>query len=266
MGALLEFSFRRWSAWAPGMVDAGTWQDWACEETSFTAHEETAPVKAMPPMLRRRAHPLGRAALEVLYAPTLDYADQPVIFCSRHGEIDRSLAIQYELAAEGRVSPQEFSMSVHNAISGLFLIAKKSRAPVVALASENRLALSGMTEALIQLADGASSVILLFCDAPLPTLFGAFIDSEPTCFAFALEMTKGKDYRLVYGETHGETRGETHGEAVHENEKTFSALSANSLLSLLRFVLDETQNTLPLTEAADWKLLRQPQAPEVGHA
>jgi hypothetical protein len=37
-----------------------------------------------------------------------------------------------------------------------------------------------------------------------------------------------------------------------------------SSLPLLRFVLDETRRALPLTEAADWQLLRL--APEAGHA
>jgi len=242
MNSLPEFSFRRWSAWAPTMADADRWLAWARAEVPLAGHEEeTASVRAMPPLLRRRAHPLGRAALEVLYAPELAYADQPIIFCSRHGEMSRSATLLQALAAEGQVSPQEFSMSVHNAIPGLFLIAKKSRTPVMALASENRLALSGMLEALIQLAEGAPSVILLYCDAPLPSLFKSFIDNEPTCFAFALEMTAGKDYRLAYDNTMPFTR---------------AAPSLDSSLPLLRFVLDETQNVLPLTESADWQLLR----------
>ncbi|MCL2875024.1 MAG: beta-ketoacyl synthase chain length factor [Betaproteobacteria bacterium] len=235
------------------MADADRWLAWACEETSLADHEETAAVRMMPPLLRRRAHPLGRAALEALYAPTLDYSDQPIVFCSRHGEVGRSLAILQALAAGGQVSPQEFSVSVHNAIPGLFLIAKQSRAPVVALASENRLALSGILEALAQIADGASSVILVFCDAPLPTLFGPFIDNEPTCFAFALEMTAGTQYRLAYDD-----------EVALAHGKTASALIPGSALPLLRFVLDETRNALPLTEMAGWQLLRL--APEPGHA
>ncbi|MCL2524621.1 MAG: beta-ketoacyl synthase chain length factor [Betaproteobacteria bacterium] len=233
------------------MADADSWRAWACEGTSLVAHEETAAVRMMPPLLRRRAYPLGRAALEVLYAPALAYADQPVVFCSRHAEIDRSLVIQQALAAEGPVSPQEFSMAVHNAIPGLFMIAKKSRAPVVALASENQLALSGILEALAQIADGAPSVILVFCDGPLPTLFSPFIKNEASCFAFALEMTAGKDYCLGYDEAGTFT-------------ETPSALSPGSALPLLRFVLDETRNALTLTEMADWQLLRL--APEVGHA
>lgn len=250
MASLPDFSFRRWSAWAPAMADAEAWRIWAREGNPLVALEETAAVQAMPPLLRRRAHPLGRAALETLYAPTLAYADQPIVFCSRHGEVNRSLAIQHALAEEGRVSPQEFSMAVHNAVPGLFLIARQSRAPVVALASENRQALSGVTEALIQLADGASSVILLFCDAPLPDLFHAFIDNEPACFAFALEMTAGNDYRLVHD--------------AAPVEDTGTAPAPCSALPLLRFVLDETRNALPLTETADWRLLRL--APETGHA
>ncbi|MCL1824407.1 MAG: beta-ketoacyl synthase chain length factor [Betaproteobacteria bacterium] len=245
MASLPEFSFRRWSAWAPAMDDADKWQDWARGEVSLSDHEETAAVRMMPPLLRRRAHPLGRAALEALYAPALGYANQPIVFCSRHGEMSRSLVIQHALAEEGQVSPQEFSMAVHNAIPGLFSIAKQSRAPVVALASESQLALSGIIEALAQLADGAPSVILVFCDAPLPMLFRHFIDNEPVCFAFALEMTAGKGYRLVHGDT------------------ALSTETASSL-PLLRFVLDETQNALPLAGTAGWQLLRL--APESGHA
>jgi hypothetical protein len=251
MVSLSEFSFHRWSAWAPAMSDAEKWQAWAREETSLTIHEETAPVKAMPPLLRRRATSLGRAALEALSAPELAYTDQPIIFCSRHGEISRSLAIQQALAEEGKASPQEFSMSVHNAIPGLFLIARQSRVPVVALASENGLALSGIFEALSLLADGASSVILMFCDAPLPKLFQPFIDNEPTCFAFALEMTVGNDYRLAYDD-------------MAPSMETASTLPPDSSLPLLRFFLDETRHALPLTEGANWQLLRQTK--EGGHA
>jgi hypothetical protein len=233
------------------MADAGKWQAWACSTSSLPDHEETAAVRMMPPLLRRRAYPLGRAALEVLYAPTLACDGQPIVYCSRHGEMVRSFNLLQALAAEGQVSPQEFSMSVHNAVLGLFLIARKSRTSVVALASENRLALSGMIEALTLIADGAPSVILLFCDAPLPTLFRHFVKNEPNCFAFALEMTAGKDYRLVYGD-------------ATPSMEIDPALSPDSALPLLRFVLDETQGALPLTETADWQLLRL--APEAGHA
>jgi hypothetical protein len=251
MASLPEFSFRRWSAWAPAMDDADKWRTWAQGEEPLAALDETAPVRAMPPMLRRRAHRLGRAALEALYAPELAYADQPVVFCSRHGEMSRSTALLQALAAEGKVSPQEFSMSVHNAILGLFLIAGQRRAPTISVASENRLALSGITEALAQIANGVPSVILVCCDAPLPELFSPFVVNEPACFAFALEMTAGNNYRLACGE-------------APSPRKTAAEPATGSSLPLLRFFLDETQSALPLTEAADWQLLRL--APEAGHA
>jgi len=236
------------------MDDADKWQAWAHEETSsLPGHEEPAAVSAMPPLLRRRAHALGRAALEVLYAPELAYTDQPIVFCSRYGETSRSAALLQALATEGKVSPQEFSMSVHNAIPGLFLIAKQCQAPVVSLSSENQLMLSGMVEALSQLANGASSVILLFCDAPLSMLFRSFFPDEPPCFAFALEMAAGNDYRLAHDDT-------------ASSMKTASTLTSSSALPLLRFVLDETQSVLPLTGTADWQLLRLMPGSETGHA
>ncbi|MDR2711188.1 MAG: beta-ketoacyl synthase chain length factor [Burkholderiales bacterium] len=246
-----QFSFRRWSAWAPVMAEPDRWQTWAREEKPLVVHDEVAPVKAMPPLLRRRAQPLGRAALEVLYAPSLDYANQPIIFCSRYGETGRCLNFLQTLAEEGKVSPQEFSVSVHNATPGLFLIAKQCRAAVTALASETQLALSGIQEALAQIADGAPSVILVFCEEPLTPLYRAFVeDDEPVGFAFALEIAEGKDYQLVCDEV--PTKAST--------ETPFNP----SALSLLRFALDETRAVLPLTGAEDWKLLRA--APEAGHA
>lgn len=251
------------------MPDADAWLSWAHGDAPLPGQEETAAVKAMPPLLRRRARQAGRAALESLYAPSLGYDDQPIVFCSRNGELERSLSLLQSLAAEGRVSPQEFSMSVHNAIPGLFQIARKSRAPVLALASENRMALSGIVEALAQLADSASSVILMFCDAPLPPLFRPFLDGEPPCFAYALEMTAGHDFRLARDDSRPLSENlsaPASGLTASSTEiSTASAPTDSSPLALLRFVLDGTQTVLPLADqAAGWQLSRR--TAEAGHA
>jgi hypothetical protein len=94
-------------------------------------------------------------------------------------------------------------------------------------------------------------VVLLFCDAPLPMLFRSFFDSDPPCFAFALEMTAGKDYRLAHDDT---------APSVKAASST-STLTPAASLPLLRFVLNKTQSVLPLTESSDWQLLRL--APEL---
>ncbi|MDR2925845.1 MAG: beta-ketoacyl synthase chain length factor [Azoarcus sp.] len=272
MASFPEFSFRRWSAWAAAMPDADAWRSWARGDAPLPDGEEAAAVKAMPPLLRRRARPAGRAALDALYAPALAYDGQPIIFCSRNGELDRSLALLQSLAAEGQVSPQEFSMSVHNAIPGLFQIAQKSRAPVSALASENQMAFSGITEALAQLADGVPSVILMFCDAPLPMLLRPFMDGEPPCFAYAVELVPGHDCRLVHNDSPSPAKSvrapraiapSQHIPSTHAIEAAASQADP-SPLALLRFALDETRRALPLTDAADWQLRRF--APETRHA
>jgi len=43
-----------------------------------------------------------------------------MVFASRHGEADRTLAILQDLAAGAEVSPTLFSMSVHNSVPGLW--------------------------------------------------------------------------------------------------------------------------------------------------
>jgi hypothetical protein len=244
---MFAMNLQGWTAWTPAVETPAAWADWArsgAVAPSVAAEEVCPPpIKEIPPLLRRRAESMGRALLHVLSRSELPYAGQPLILCSRWGELPRSLALQRELARDGQVSPQQFSMSVHNAIGGLFMMAQKADAPLTALAAAEETALAGLQEAAIQLADGAASVWLCFSEEPLPEEY-RHLDTSPQpqhtdYFALLLELTAGEAFCL---------QPETGVTAEH---------APASPLRLLRFLLLPEVETLCLSPRGGWILRRQ---------
>lgn len=188
------FSLRAWSAWAPGRETRQDWLEW-CANPELPVGDAVPAAAFLPPMLKRRAMRLGRMAMESLAPLATDVAaDTPVVFASRHGETHRSLALMRELLAEGNVSPQSFSLSVHNATVGLYTIARPCHAHVTALAGGNATSTAMLSEATGLLHDGAPSVLLVACDEVLPECYGAYADEPQATFSWAAELVAGHDF------------------------------------------------------------------------
>lgn len=193
------FSIARHAAWAPGATTGAQWADWVREPWPLAADAEPK-VAAMPAMLRRRAGFLGRMALEVAYECLGQDADVPTVFCSRHGEVGRSIALLRDLARGEPLSPTSFGLAVHNASAGLFSIARADRANHVALAAGGATLEHAVIEACGQLADGAPMVLLVACDMPLPEPYEAFEDcaEQPFAFAWAMVPAAAQPLRLSW--------------------------------------------------------------------
>lgn len=186
----VTFSIARHAYWAPGLTTLAAWTQWAQAPVAapIILGEEPG-VKAMPPMLRRRAGFFGKMALEVAYECLDGRTDVPVVFCSRHGEVARAVELLSDLARGEPLSPTAFSMSVHNAHVGLLTIARKDRANHIALAAGGATIEHAVIEACGLLADGSASVLLVACDAPLPELFMPFRDGVEQAHAWAWLLT-----------------------------------------------------------------------------
>ena len=183
----VTFSIARHAAWAPGVTSPDAWAAWAAQPWSIEAGDEPK-VAAMPAMLRRRAGFLGRMALEVAYTCLGRDADVPTVFCSRHGEVGRAIALLGDLARGEPLSPTSFGLAVHNASAGLFSIARTDRANHIALAAGPSTIEHAVIEACGLLADGAPMVLLVACDEPLPALLSGFEDCAEQPYAFAWAM------------------------------------------------------------------------------
>jgi hypothetical protein len=183
----IRFSISSFAAWAPGVETAEAWSEWAADRRPITGDNEPA-LRAMAPMLRRRAGYLDRMALEVAYRCLAERRGVPAIFCSRHGEASRSLELLIELARGQPLSPTTFGLSVHNATGGLFSIARADHASTSALAAGPSSVEHAVIEACGLLADGAAEVLLVVYDRALPPLYAEFEDCREQPFAWAWLM------------------------------------------------------------------------------
>lgn len=181
----LSFHVKAWSAWAPGRETAAAWLRWAAQpEPPPDPSPETVPV-----LLRRRVSPLGQKALRAAWSLP-DSSAARLVFCSRHGELGRTLSILDSLVNQTEVSPADFSLSVHNALLGLLSIARANRHGHTMIAAGTESFGFGMLEALSCLAERpAEPVVLAYFDEPLPAPYDAFDHGAPDPIAVALTLT-----------------------------------------------------------------------------
>jgi hypothetical protein len=101
-----------------------------------------------------------------------------------------------DLAKDEPVSPTSFGLSVHNAISGLFSIARSDHASQVALAGGANTIETAVIEACGLLADGEPAVLLVAYDCPLPIPYCSFQDCDEQPFAWAWLMQPPTDEKI----------------------------------------------------------------------
>lgn len=197
----IEFSISHIEAWAPGVTSSLEWQEWAAGTREIESGGEPA-LQQMQPLLRRHAGRLGRFACSVAYDALRDLREVPVVFSSRYGEVSRSVELLSALAAGDELSPSTFGLSVHNAIPGLFSMARKETANSISLAACDDAAEFGLIEACSLLDDGAEQVLLVVADVPLPAIYESFADTSAEAFGWAALISRPSDssIRLQWSE------------------------------------------------------------------
>ncbi len=126
------------------------------------------------------------------------------IFCSRHGDFDRTLRILNSLVAQDPVSPADFSLSVHNALAGLLSIAWGNTAGHTAIAAGADSFAYGLLEGVACLNDASGDrVMVVYCDDLVPLPYDEIEDGAETCVAVALLLAQprydGHDFSIEVG-------------------------------------------------------------------
>ncbi|SDF94501.1 beta-ketoacyl synthase chain length factor [Paraburkholderia phenazinium] len=152
-------------------MPVGHWSFWSA--TSATKPD----AGFIEPMVRRRLSSLSRAALKVAH----DCADgQPamrMVFASRHGELRRTTDILRTITAAEPVSPNAFSLSVLNAMSGIFGIARGDRSPATAISAGAETLGYALLEAYAQhIKQPSPPVLVVYADEPADALYGKVED------------------------------------------------------------------------------------------
>lgn len=175
---MMEFSVRRWSAWAPGRATPAAWRQWLADGV-IDAGTAVPDVRFVEPMLRRRLSRLSRLSLAVAHdclagaeADAGAEAAGALVFASRHGELHTTVQLLEQLAVGEALSPMAFALSVHNTAAGLHALAAQDRAPSLAVAAGADTLAMALTEAALQAAERAQPVLLVYAEENLPMPFG----------------------------------------------------------------------------------------------
>ncbi|MFK3798025.1 MULTISPECIES: beta-ketoacyl synthase chain length factor [unclassified Pseudomonas] len=194
---MIKFNIAQWRAWAPGLPTAEDWQQWSQHPTVPDNQDDAPDVSFLPAMQRRRLSRLARMAFSVGWPLAEGHEHLPLVFVSRHGETPRTFDILSDLAADQPLSPTQFSLSVHNAVIGLWSILRGETSEMTALAAAGDGLEHGVMEAASLLAEGASAVLLIIAEENPPRAYAPWIDDVPFPYAVGLLLTQGDEWQLA---------------------------------------------------------------------
>jgi len=144
---------------------------------SATAAAVAADISFIEPIVRRRLSSLSRIALKVAHDCVAERDRVRVVFASRHGELRRTTDILCAIRAGEPVSPTAFSLSVLNAMTGIFGIARGDRSPASAISAGPETLGYALLEAHAQFAaDPSSPVLMVYADEPADAAYGTIED------------------------------------------------------------------------------------------
>lgn len=172
-----DFIIAKWAVWPPLPPEPANPGPWLVN---------------VPPMLKRRLTPLAKTVFCAVSQCLDDDIPAPAVFSSAHGELAKSLAMMEMLEAGEEISPTAFSLSVHNAIAGLFSMAWKNKLQCTVLAPGEEGMAPAFIEGLGLLREGAEQVLLVFYDESLPAFYPSSpyrLSSDTSC-ALALLMAR----------------------------------------------------------------------------
>jgi hypothetical protein len=234
-----RFRVKEWMACGIGLESRADWIGWL--HGVKTTEGSSALRVSLPTMLRRRISVIGQMAFQASYALSENRMTR-FIFCTRHGEFQRTLNILKSLAAQEPVSPADFSLSVHNALAGLLSIARNNTSGHTTISAGADSFGSAMLDAVACLKSRPSEpVMLVYFDDLLPEPYDEFADKDETCVAVAVllspPLNDGKDLTLVF-------------EPRDRDQISLSA--SGQALDFLRFILSGERERRSVGERLQW--------------
>lgn len=171
------------------------WSYWMSDGSAFANGKGVvAPTVAelalpeVPAMQRRRLSRLSRMALRAAFDAAGD-RQLPSVFCSRHGELHRTMELFDQLCKQEPLSPMGFAQSVHNTSSGLYAIITANTQPSTLITAGPATLMMGFIEAAAYSQASGSPVLLVHADEPLPNHYRPFADEveQELALAFVID-------------------------------------------------------------------------------
>lgn len=187
----MELYIKSWALWMPPEFDINN--------IAATAQPELSHI---PAMTRRRLSKLTKQAFEVAINASTDAAPAPLptVFASRHGDLHKTLQLLQQLAAAEELSPSQFALSVHNAISGQFSIYSQNQADSNAIAAGADSLHYALLDAAARLQQDASveQILVVYADEPVPAAYQSFCQDPSVPVALALLLHRSDGQRVQF--------------------------------------------------------------------
>lgn len=114
----------------------------------------------------------------------------PTIFSTRHGDIHKTTSLLTDLAASEPLSPTAFSLSVHNAVAGMFTIFTENIEASNTISAGRETLLMALVDGYARLKSGlCSQVLIVHCDEALPEAYVPYKDEQQIDHALAFVMS-----------------------------------------------------------------------------
>jgi len=245
----VSITIKNWSAWMPGIQSSQQWQQWA-QGKQHISLDAPFPVPNIHAMLRRRLSTLGKMALNVATELTPSNAKMPYLFCSRHGDLGRTVHLLDTLSKQESLSPTHFSLSVHNAVGGIMSIARKDSSNITALAVVNDDITTALLEAVAIMEErNHPQIACIIYDEPVPNTYKDLTIQPQHPYAIALllsqETSPPHKERLSF--------------SICQPENKKHSTNEPQALTLLRFILSADSPDLLLSceqHAWHWSKLK----------
>jgi len=149
-------------------------------------------VSYVEPMLRRRISSLGKMGLKVAHDCVTSAGDVRLVFASRHGELRRTTEILHDLVHGRPISPTAFSLSVLNAMAGVFGIVRHDRSATIAVSAGAETLSYGLLEAYAQFASNPTEpVLFVYAHEARDPIFGPLDETGTAPLAVAILLEQG---------------------------------------------------------------------------
>ena len=192
-------------------------------------YKKSPDLTHIAPIERRRLSKGARFCISLLK----ECDEMPVIFSSKHGEINRCFSLQSSLATLEPLSPASFCISVHNAIVAQNAIFAKNRAEISAISTNLSLE-NGILNAVTKFDEFDKIAIISYFES----INNELMNENDLIYAILVVVEKGKNFSI---------------EISPNNEPNLANLTKNSDFEFLLNLKNHKKSWVTKEQDLSWK-------------
>jgi len=194
-----EIYISRFSAWAPGIENAGEWKKWAEGKREMSRASIGPKIEFTDSMFRRRLSQISKMTIQVVHDLLPFEEETKMLFLSFHGELSRQFQVNKMQIQDGSSSPAAFSSSVFNAPVALASMALGLKGGYTAVYPINNSIRAGLIAATAMLNTGtADELVFIYADEEIPEEYSALVSEPLPPFAFSILLSRKPCNGSVY--------------------------------------------------------------------